>query len=110
MSEIISSGQAIAKAGVSRGLISITVMLTTVMVVLDMTIVNVALPNMMGALGATSDQVTWVLTSYIVVEAIMIPLTGFLVSYFGRKKLMLISISGFLLLPLPAARPPACRK
>jgi len=97
MSEIVSSGHAIAKAGVSRGLISITVMLTTVMVVLDMTIVNVALPDMMGALGATSDQVTWVLTSYIVVEAIMIPLTGFLVTYFGRKKLMLISITGFLI-------------
>jgi DHA2 family multidrug resistance protein len=87
----------IAKPGVSRGLISITVMLTTIMVILDMTIVNVALPDMMGALGATSDQITWVLTSYIVVEAIMIPLTGFLVTLFGRKRLMLISVAGFVI-------------
>lgn len=86
----------IAKSGVPRGLISITVMLTTIMVILDMTIVNVALPDMMGALGATSEQITWVLTSYIVIEAIMIPLTGFWVKMFGRKRLMLISITGFL--------------
>ncbi|GAB6069921.1 MDR family MFS transporter [Thiomicrorhabdus hydrogeniphila] len=86
----------IAKSGVPRGLISITVMLTTIMVILDMTIVNVALPDMMGALGANSDQITWVLTSYIVIEAIMIPLTGFWVKMFGRKRLMLISIIGFL--------------
>ncbi len=87
----------IARPGVSRGLISITVMLTTIMVILDMTIVNVALPDMMGALGATSDQITWVLTSYIVVEAIMIPLTGFFAMRMGRKRLMLISVGGFLL-------------
>lgn len=86
----------IAKPGVSKGLITITVMLTTIMVILDMTIVNVTLPDMMGALGATSEQVTWVLTSYIVIEAIMIPVTGFFVRMFGRKRLMLISIVGFL--------------
>ena len=97
MSEIAASDYNVAKPGVSRGLVSITVMLTTIMVILDMTIVNVALPNMMGALGATSDQITWVLTSYIVVEAIMIPLTGFLSTWFGRKRLMLISITGFIL-------------
>lgn len=87
----------VAKPGVSRGLITVTVMLTTIMVVLDMTIVNVALPHMMGALGATSDQVSWVLTSYIVIEAIMIPLTGFLVRMFGRKRLMMICIAGFVI-------------
>lgn len=98
MSESIAqtSEISIAKSGVPRGLISITVMLTTIMVILDMTIVNVALPDMMGALGANSDQITWVLTSYIVIEAIMIPLTGFWVKMFGRKRLMLISITGFL--------------
>lgn len=92
-----TTDNSIAKPGVSRGLISITVMLTTIMVILDMTIVNVALPDMMGALGATSDQITWVLTSYIVVEAIMIPLTGFLVTLFGRKRLMLVSVAGFVI-------------
>ena len=79
-----------------RWLIGITVMLTTVMVVLDITIVNVTLPHMMGALGATSDQITWVLTAYIVTNAIFIPLTGFLSELWGRKRLMIVSISGFV--------------
>lgn len=86
----------LSKPGVSRAVIAITVMLTTIMVILDMTIVNVALPDMMASLGATSDQITWVLTSYIVMEAIMIPLTGFLVKLFGRKRLMLLSVAGFI--------------
>ncbi|MGD8591530.1 MAG: DHA2 family efflux MFS transporter permease subunit [Gammaproteobacteria bacterium] len=80
----------------SPWLITATVMLITIMVILDMTIVNVALPHMMGALGATSDQVTWVLTAYIVASAIGIPLTGFLAKRLGRKRLMLISVSGFV--------------
>ena len=67
-------------------MIGITVMLTTVMVILDMTIVNVALPHMMGALGATANQITWVLTGYIVAEAIFIPLTGFFAGRIGRKR------------------------
>ena len=71
-------------------------MLTTVMVILDMTIVNVALPHMMGALGATANQITWVLTGYIVAEAIFIPLTGFFAGRIGRKNLMLISVAGFV--------------
>jgi DHA2 family multidrug resistance protein len=74
---------------------AIAVMLATVMVILDMTIVNVALPHMMGALGATADQITWVLTAYIVMDAVFIPLTGFFASRLGRRKLMLISVSGF---------------
>ena len=81
---------------VPRWLIGAAVMLTTVMVILDMTIVNVSLPHMMGALGATSDQITWVLTTYIVVNAIFIPMTGFFAALAGRKRLMLISISGFV--------------
>ena len=81
---------------VPRWLIGAAVMLTTVMVILDMTIVNVSLPHMMGALGATSDQITWVLTTYIVVNAIFIPMTGFFAALAGRKRLMLISIGGFV--------------
>ena len=80
-----------------KWLITITVMSVAVIEVLDMTIVNVALPNMMGALGASSDQITWVLTSYIVSSAICMPLTGFLVNRFGRKRLLLINVVGFLL-------------
>jgi len=77
--------------------ITITVMSVAVIEVLDMTIVNVALPNMMGALGASSDQITWVLTSYIVSSAICMPLTGFLVNQFGRRRLLIISVVGFLI-------------
>ncbi|MCG6943200.1 MAG: DHA2 family efflux MFS transporter permease subunit [Thiohalocapsa sp.] len=73
------------------------VMLTTVMAIMDMTIVNVTLPHMMGALGATADQVTWVLTAYIVAEAITIPLTGWLAGRFGRRRVMLYGIAGFVL-------------
>lgn len=79
-----------------RGLITLAVMLVTVMEVLDMTIVNVSLPPMMGALGANSDQITWILTSYIVSAAILMPLTGALVKQFGRRKLLLMNIMGFL--------------
>ncbi len=80
-----------------RWWITVAVMLVAIVEVLDMTIVNVALPNMMGALGANADQITWVLTSYIVSSAICMPLTGFLVNRVGRKRLLLIDIVGFLL-------------
>jgi len=79
-----------------RWLLGIAVMLATVMVILDMTIVNVALPHMMGSLGATANQITWVLTAYIVMEAIFIPMSGFLAAWLGRRRLMLVSISGFV--------------
>lgn len=86
--------------GFLRWLIVISVMLAAVIEVLDMTIVNVALSPMMGALGATRDQITWVLTSYIVSAAIIMPLTGYLVKRFGRRQLLLINISGFLIASL----------
>ena len=72
------------------------VLLAVLMVILDMTVVNVALPHMMGALGATPDQITWVLTSYIVAEAIVIPTSGFLAARFGRKRVILASVAGFV--------------
>lgn len=78
-------------------LITITVMLVAIIEVLDMTIVNVALPPMMGSLGANTEQITWVLTSYIVSAAIFMPLTGFLVSRLGQKRLLLLNIAGFLI-------------
>jgi len=85
------------KTGLLRWLITFAVMLVAVVEVLDMTIVNVALQPMMGTLGATRDQITWVLTSYIVSAAIMMPLTGFLVDRLGRKRLLLMNIIGFML-------------
>ncbi|MCB9944191.1 MAG: DHA2 family efflux MFS transporter permease subunit [Geminicoccaceae bacterium] len=89
-----SSGQAMDVP--HRGLITVSVMLATVMQVLDTTIANVALPTMTGDLGASPDTITWVLTSYIVAAAIMTPLTGWLADRIGRKQLFLVSIVGFV--------------
>jgi MFS transporter, DHA2 family, multidrug resistance protein len=75
---------------------SIAVLLAVLMVILDMTVVNVALPHMMGALGATPDQITWVITSYIVAEAVVIPVSGFLAARFGRKRVIIVSVIGFI--------------
>jgi len=80
---------------IGRALITVSIMLATVMQVVDMTIVNVALPHMQGSMSATQDQISWVLTSYIVAAAIATPLTGVLAARIGRKKLMIISIIAF---------------
>lgn len=76
--------------------IIITIMLAAMLEVLDTTIVNVALPNMMASLSATQNQITWVLSSYVVASAIMLPLTGFLSNRLGRRNMMLYCIVGFL--------------
>ncbi|MGE3308196.1 MAG: DHA2 family efflux MFS transporter permease subunit [Rhizobiaceae bacterium] len=78
-----------------RGLITVSIMLGTIMQVLDTTIANVALPAMTGDLGASQDTINWVLTSYIVAAAIMTPVTGWLSDRFGRRELFLVSIVGF---------------
>ena len=79
----------------NHGLITISVMLATIMQALDSTIANVALPRMQGTLAATQDEMGWVLTSYIVAAAITIPLTGWLASEFGRRRVFLTSIVVF---------------
>ena len=80
-----------------RGMITISVMLATVMQVVDTTIVNVALPHMQGSMAATQDQISWVLTSYIVAAAIFTPLTGVLADRWGRKRLFAAAAVGFTL-------------
>ena len=79
----------------NRWPITISIMLATVMNSLDTTIANVALPHIQGSVQASQDQITWVLTSYIVAAAIMTPLSGWLADRIGRKRLFLISIAGF---------------
>ena len=75
--------------------ITIGLMLATVMNSLDTTIANVALPRMAGSVSASQDQITWVLTSYIIAAAIMTPLSGWLSNRVGRKITFLVSIAGF---------------
>ena len=76
-------------------LIAFVVSLAAFMEVLDTSIANVALPHIAGNLGASSDESTWVLTSYLVSNAIVLPITGWLVSVMGRKRFFLICISLF---------------
>ncbi len=79
----------------NRGLITVCAMIATLMQALDSTIANVALPYMQGSLSATTDQITWVLTSYIVAAAIFTAPVGWLSARFGRKQLFLVCLVGF---------------
>jgi len=78
-------------------LIAPSVMLPTIMEVLDTTMANVALPQMAGNLSASHDEATWVLTSYLVSNAIVLPLTGWLSVRFGRKRFLLACVALFTL-------------
>ncbi|HEY1463017.1 MAG TPA: DHA2 family efflux MFS transporter permease subunit [Terriglobales bacterium] len=76
-------------------LIAIAVMSSTFMEVLDTTVVNVSLPHIAGNLSASTDEATWTLTSYLVANAIILPMTGWLANNFGRKRLLMASVIGF---------------
>jgi DHA2 family multidrug resistance protein len=80
---------------VNPWLIAISVMFATFMEVLDTTVVNVSLPHIAGSLSVTIDEATWALTSYLVANAIILPMTGWLASTFGRKRLLMLSVVGF---------------
>ncbi|TAK74143.1 MAG: DHA2 family efflux MFS transporter permease subunit [Gammaproteobacteria bacterium] len=82
-------------SSMDRWLITLVIMAAALMEVIDTTIINVALPHMQGSLGASSDEITWTLTSYIVSAAICMPLTGYLSDRFGRKKYLIFSIASF---------------
>ena len=80
---------------VNPWLVAVAVMFATFMEVLDTTVVNVSLPHIAGSLSATIDEATWGLTSYLVANAIILPMTGWLATVFGRKNLLLWSTIGF---------------
>src|SRR5918911_1476815 len=80
---------------VNPWIIAVSVMFATFMEVLDTTVVNVSLPHIAGSLSVTIDEATWALTSYLVANAIILPMTGWLASMFGRKRLLMLSVVGF---------------
>src|SRR5579871_1637616 len=84
-----------AVPGLRRNMVTICAMTATIMQALDTTIANVALPYMQGSLSASQDQIDWVLTSYIVAAAVMMPPTGWLAGRFGRRRLFMATVTGF---------------
>src|SRR5207245_2463393 len=80
---------------VNPWIVAVAVMFGTFMEVLDTTVVNVSLPHIAGSLSASVDEAAWALTSYLVANAIILPMTGWLANYFGRKRTLLTAIMGF---------------
>jgi MFS transporter, DHA2 family, multidrug resistance protein len=79
-----------------KWLIAIAVMLGATLEILDTSIVNVALPHMQGSFSASVDQITWVLTSYLVSNGVTLPMTGWISARFGRKRYFLFSVMAFV--------------
>jgi len=90
----MSTSDGLPTAG-TRRLITISVMSASLMISLDTTIANVALPHIQGSVSASQDEISWMLTSYIVAQAIVTPLTGWLAAQLGRKRLMVLAVTGF---------------
>jgi DHA2 family multidrug resistance protein len=86
-----------ASPGYTRAIVVTCAMAAMFMQTLDQTIANVALPNMQGSLAASRDQITWVLTSYIMASAIMTAPIGWLASRFGKRRLIVLAVAGFTL-------------
>ena len=76
-------------------IVTIAVMLATFMEVLDTTVVNVSVPHMAGNMGATYEEGTWVVTSYLVSNAIILPMAGWLAMRFGRRRMLMLCVTGF---------------
>ena len=90
-----------------KWIVSFATMLGTFMEVLDTSVANVALPNMQGTFAAGTDEITWVITSYLVANAIILPITGFLGNYFGRKRFYLFCLATFTVASLGSGAAPS---
>src|SRR5579872_5347257 len=88
----LRTSTALERTASHKWLVALAVMLGATLEVLDTSIVNVSLPHMQGSFSASRDEVTWILTSYIVANGIMIPLTGWISGRFGRKRYFLLSV------------------
>jgi DHA2 family multidrug resistance protein len=94
---LMANGAAAAPLPANRAAITACIILAVIMQALDTTIANVALPYMQGSVSASADQINWVLTSYIVAAAIMTPPSGFLANRFGRQRVLMTAIVGFVM-------------
>lgn len=79
----------------NKWLVAVTVMTPTTMEILDTSVANVSLSHIQGSLNAGLEEVTWVLTSYLVANAIVLPMTGWLSTTFGRKRFLMACVAGF---------------
>jgi DHA2 family multidrug resistance protein len=101
MSTALRAGSgAAAEQPIHRGLVTGTLVLSSMIYSIDWTIAAVALPHMQGTFSATQDQISWVLTSYIVASAVMLPATGWLSARFGRGRLFFAAVGGFTVFSL----------
>jgi DHA2 family multidrug resistance protein len=90
-----------------RAIVAVTTMMATFLVILDVTIANVALDHMRGTLSAGVDEITWVLTSFLVANAISLPITGWLTNRLGRKRLFILATVAFTLTSAAAGAAPS---
>src|SRR2546428_12426296 len=90
-----------------RAIVAVSTMMATFLVVLDVTIANVALDHMRGTLSAGVDEITWVLTSFLVANAISLPITGWLSDLLGRKRLFMLATVAFTLTSAAAGAAPS---
>ncbi|MGH9687179.1 MAG: DHA2 family efflux MFS transporter permease subunit [Candidatus Acidiferrales bacterium] len=84
-----------AGSNTERWLVAIAVMASAMMELIDTAAVNVSLPYIGGSLAATASEATWVLTSYLIANAVVLPLAGWLANYFGRKRLLMMAVTVF---------------
>src|SRR2546423_4526581 len=106
MSGAVDESLPVWKPSFNPWLIATSVMLATFMEILDTSVANVSLPHIAGNLSATTDESTWVLTSYLIANALVLPSAGWLSNYFGRKKIFLTCIMLFTLASVLAGSAP----
>jgi DHA2 family multidrug resistance protein len=95
MATLTTMDAPMAGSDAERWLVAIAVMASAMMELIDTAAVNVSLPYIGGSLAATANEATWVLTSYLIANAIVLPLAGWLANYFGRKRLLMGAVTGF---------------
>lgn len=95
-----------ATGGANKWIVAVTTMAATILVILDVTIANVALDHMRGSLSAGVDEITWVLTSFLIANAISLPITGWLIDLLGRKRLFILATAVFTLTSAAAGAAP----